>query len=117
MPTGPLWFRGDFYTFTDADYVGNHVHHAKKASGSDFITCTLTSETTGVCDGALSLRDSMLVITRTPVDLSKNATIPIVGGTGTLRNIENASVVIKGVGNSRNNDLVIRYDEPALPPV
>jgi hypothetical protein len=117
IPNGTALVPGDIYTYTDADYVGNHRHHAKKATGTDFITCTYTTETTGVCDGALSLGDSMIVITRTSVDLTKNATLPIVTGTGSLSKIENGSVVISGVSGSRNDDLVISFDEPALPPV
>src|ERR1700722_9690994 len=30
IPNGTALEPGDFYTFTDADYVGNHRHHAKK---------------------------------------------------------------------------------------
>ena len=117
IPNGTTLAPGDFYTFTDADYVGNHKHHAKKATGSDFLTCSMTTETTGICDGALALGSSMLVITRTTVDLTKNTTAPIVAGTGSLSHIENASVVIKGIAGSRNDDLVIRYTEAAPPPV
>jgi hypothetical protein len=114
IPDGTTLVPGDFYTLTDADYVGNHQHHAKKATGSDFITCTLTSETAAVCDGALSLRDSMLVVTRTTVDLTKNATLPIVAATGSLSGVENASVSIIGINGSQNDDVVVRYTQPPL---
>ena len=97
---------GDRISFASNDYVGNHKHHAKRATASDHIVCTLTSASTGLCDGTIAVGGAMILGDDFPFDFNSNVTtVKLTGGTGRYRHAH-GTVIAKSVGN--NSDLTIK---------
>jgi hypothetical protein len=97
---------GDRLSFASNDYAGNHKHHAKSATASDHIVCTLTSSGTALCDGMIAIGGSMIIGDDFVLNLSaKVTTLKITGGTGRYRHAH-GTVVAKTVGS--NTDLTVK---------
>jgi len=97
---------GDRLSFADNYYVGNHTHHAKQATASDHIDCTLTTNSTALCDGAIAIGASMIVADEFALNFnSKTTTVKITGGTGRYRHAH-GTVIAKNVGP--NTDVTIK---------
>jgi hypothetical protein len=97
---------GDRFSFASTDYVGNHKHHAKQATASDHVVCTLTSTTSGLCDGTVAIGGSMILGDDFVLNFDSNlTTLKITGGTGRYRHAR-GTVAAKSVGN--NTDLTIK---------
>jgi hypothetical protein len=97
---------GDRLSFASDDYAGNHRRHAKQATASDHIVCTLTSTSRALCDGTIAIGGSMILGDDFVLDFnSSGATVvKITGGTGQYRHAH-GTVVAQPVGN--NSDLTI----------
>ena len=78
---------GDRISFASNDYAGNHKHHAKQATASDHVVCTLTSASSALCDGTFAIGGSMILGDDFVLSLTSNAatTVKITGGTGIYR--------------------------------
>ena len=97
---------GDRLSFAGNDYAGNHTHHAKQATASDHVVCTLTSPGTALCDGTFAIGGSMIIGDDFVLNLSsKITTVKITGGTGLYRHAH-GTVVAKTVGP--NTDFTIK---------
>ncbi|MBV8734211.1 MAG: hypothetical protein JO120_05460 [Solirubrobacterales bacterium] len=98
---------GDRFSFASNDYVGNHKHHAKQATASDHIICTLTGGSTALCDGTIAIGGSMILGDDFVFNFNSNAatTVTITGGTGSYRHAH-GTVIAKPVGN--NTDVTIK---------
>lgn len=103
---------GDISDDTGIDYVGNHKHHAKQATASDHLRCTIKSFTSGggtaTCDGQIAIGGSMLLANSSPLTFSNTnapTVVSINGGTGIYRHAH-GRIVGTTVGN--NTDFLIR---------
>jgi hypothetical protein len=98
---------GDRLSFASNDYAGNHKHHAKRATASDHVVCTLTSTSSALCDGTIALGGSMILGDDFVLNFNSNAPtiVKITGGTGRYRHAH-GTVTVKSVGN--NSDLTIK---------
>ena len=98
---------GDRLSFASDDYTGNHKRHAKQATASDHIVCTLTSNSTALCDGTIAVDGSLILGDDFVLNFNSNAatTVTITGGTGVYRHAH-GTVIAKSVGN--NSDLTIK---------
>ena len=103
---------GDINDETGVDYVGNHKHHAKRATASDHLRCTITSFASdggaATCDGQIAIGGSMLLANTAPLTFSATnapTVVSINGGTGIYRHAR-GKIVVTSVGN--NSDYVIR---------
>lgn len=98
---------GDRFSFASNDYAGNHKHHAKQATASDHIVCTLTGTSSALCDGTIAIGGSMILGDDFVLNFSSNAatTVKITGGTGVYRHAH-GTVIAKPVGN--NTDVTIK---------
>jgi hypothetical protein len=108
-PALPPLAVGDRFSFASNDYAGDHKHHAKQATASDHIVCTLTSisPSTALCDGTIAIGGSMIFGDDFVLNFISNAatTVKITGGTGVYRHAH-GTVVTKPVGD--NDDLTIK---------
>ena len=97
---------GDRFSFASNDYVGNHKHHANRATASDHVVCTVTSTSAGLCDGVVAIGGSMILGDDFVLDFNSNiTTLKITGGTGQYRHAH-GTIIAKDVGN--NTDLTIK---------
>jgi hypothetical protein len=98
---------GDRISNASDDYVGNHKHHAKKATASDHVVCTVTGSGTALCDGTIAIGGSLILGDDFVLNFNSNAptTVKITGGTGRYRHAH-GTVIAKTVGN--NTDLTIK---------
>ena len=99
---------GDRLSFASNDYVGNHKHHAKRATASDHVNCTITSPSSGLCDGQIALGGSMIIGDDFVLDFSSSAAtiVKITGGTGRYRHAH-GKIIAKTV-TSNTTDLTIK---------
>lgn len=99
---------GDRLSIGSNDYVGNHKHHAKRATASDHIVCTIGTGGTGLCDGTIALGGAMLIGDDFVLNFASNGptVVNITGGTGRYRHA-GGTVVAKSVSNS-TTDLTIK---------
>lgn len=97
---------GDRLSFASNDYAGNHKRHAKQATASDHIVCTLTSSSTALCDGTIAIGGSMILGDDFVLSFTSNAitTVKLTGGTGVYRHAH-GTIIAKPAGN--NDDLTI----------
>ncbi len=97
------------FSFASDDYVGNHKQHAKQATASDHVVCTLTTNSSGLCDGTIAIGGAMIFGDDFVINFNSNAptTLKITGGTGQYRHAR-GTVIAKTVGNSNNDDLTIK---------
>jgi TPP-dependent indolepyruvate ferredoxin oxidoreductase alpha subunit len=109
LPPNSAPAAGDRFSFASNDYAGNHKHHAKRATASDHVVCTVTSTSTpiGLCDGTIAIGGSMIFADDFVVNFNSNNVfkIKITGGTGRYRHAH-GTVIVKSVGN--NTDLTIK---------
>ncbi len=98
---------GDRFSFASNDYVGNHKHHARRATASDHVICTLTSSSVGLCDGTIAIGGAMIIGDDFVLNFNSNkiTKLKITGGTGRYRNAR-GTVIAKAAGN--NDDLTIK---------
>lgn len=101
---------GDRLSFASNDYVGNHKHHAKHATASDHIGCTLISASSALCDGTIAIAGSMILGDDFVLDLNSTAPtiVKITGGTGRYRHAH-GTVIAKPVGNNTDLTIKVRY--------
>ena len=100
---------GDRFSFASDDYVGNHRHHARHATASDHIVCTIMANGKGLCDGTLAIGGSMILGDDFILDLASNNPVTVVeitGGTGRFRHAR-GTIVAKSVSQN-TTDLTIR---------
>jgi hypothetical protein len=78
---------GDRISFASNDFAGNDKHHAKQATASDHVVCTLTSSSSALCDGTFAIGGSMILGDDFVLNFTSNAptTVKITGGTGIYR--------------------------------
>ena len=100
---------GDVIDDTGTTYVGNHRHHATKATGSDHLRCTITSISstgpTALCSGQIAIGGSMILGNDETVTLSQSAPpVRINGGTGIYGR---ARGLIRPTNIGKNTDFVI----------
>jgi hypothetical protein len=97
---------GERISFADNYYVGNHKHHAKQATASDHINCTLTTSSSALCDGTIAIGGSMIVADDFVLNFNSKITrVKITGGTGPYRHAH-GTVIAKNVGP--NTDVTIK---------
>jgi hypothetical protein len=97
---------GERFSSASNDYVGNHTHHAKRATASDRVDCTITGSTRGLCDGTIAIGGSMILADNWVLKFSAKVTkIKITGGTGRYRHAH-GTVIATTVGN--NTDLTVK---------
>ncbi len=104
---------GDRFSFASNDYVGNHKHHAKRATASDHVVCTVTSVSssgpgTGLCDGTIAIGGAMIIGDDFVLNFSSNAptVVKITGGTGRYRHAH-GTIIAKTV-SSNTTDLTVK---------
>lgn len=103
---------GDYSVSADNDYSGNHSSHSSTISGSDAATCTFTSINgqggSAICDGVISLGNSMLLAQHVTVNFtsSNTTTFRITGGTGQYQGAH-GTVVSTSLNNSDNSDFTV----------
>ncbi|HWH09490.1 MAG TPA: hypothetical protein VG165_00030 [Solirubrobacteraceae bacterium] len=100
---------GEEFISTDDDYVGNHTHHAKTATASDHLVCTLTTVTgQATCDGEIAIGGSMLLAENVPLDLTKLPIVPLNGGTGIYKHAHGTASTVT-VGTTNNSDFTVKF--------
>lgn len=101
---------GDRFSFASDDYVGNHRHHARRATASDHVVCTIMPNGKGLCDGQISIGGSMILGDDFVLDFSAQGpsvtVLKITGGTGRYRHAR-GTIVAKSVSQN-TTDLTIR---------
>jgi hypothetical protein len=100
---------GDQFVSTDDDYVGNHKHHAAKATASDHIACTFT-DTLGhaTCSAQIAIGGSLLLADNVALNLaSDNTVVPITGGTLVYKHAHGTATSVT-IGNSNNSDFTVK---------
>jgi hypothetical protein len=94
----------------DIDFVGNHSHHAKRATTSDHLYCTVVSAPANAdCFLEFATGSSLIYADNFPTNLansSATASAPINGATAKLAG-DTGQVTITSIGNSNNSDVVI----------
>ncbi len=103
--------QGDRLEFANDDYVGNHKKHARKATASDHVVCSITAvsgnSATATCSGDFALGGSMVIASNFTLNLSQNSGNPgpikLSGGTGRYKHAR-GTVVVKTIGNTNNSD-------------
>lgn len=103
---------GDYIVSTDIDYVGDHLHHAPTAVGTDHIVCLITNVAanggTGVCDGEFAFGGSMFYADHQTIAFADNSNpvVQLTGGTGKLQGVT-GSVKSTSVANTGDSDIVV----------
>ena len=98
---------GAQFVSADDDYVGDHTHHARTATASDHLVCTIGSNPMlGRCDGVIAIGGALVIADNFTIDFSSNdpLSIKITGGTGRFRHAH-GTIVSRNVGN--NSDLTV----------
>jgi hypothetical protein len=94
----------------DIDFVGTHSHHAKRATTSDHLYCTVVSAPANAdCFLEFATGSSLIYADNFPTNLansSATASVPINGATAKLAG-DTGQVTITSIGNSNNSDVVI----------
>jgi hypothetical protein len=98
---------GDRLSFADNYYAGNHKHHAKKATASDHVDCTITATSTALCDGVIAIGGSMIIGDNFVLNFNSNSTtVRITSGTGRYRHAH-GTITDKSV-SSTTSDVTIK---------
>ena len=101
---------GDRLSFSDDDYVGNHTHHAKRATASDHVNCIVSQPGKGLCNGEQAIGGSMLLAEGFTIDFTSNGPTRVTITGGTLRyKGAHGTLVVKTIGNSNNSDNTITF--------
>ena len=117
QPIGPTTAPavGDINDNTGIDYVGNHKHHATRATASNHLRCTITSFTTtagtGTCDGQIAIGGSMLLANHVPFTFSNkkaSSVFSINGGTGIYVHAH-GKIIATNVGNNTDFTITVTY--------
>jgi hypothetical protein len=108
LPSNAQPAMGDRLSIAANDYAGNHKHHAKRATASDHIVCSITGPSTALCDGSIALGGAMVLGDDFVLNFVSNAptVLKITGGTGRYRHAH-GSVVAKSV-TMNTSDLTIK---------
>jgi hypothetical protein len=107
-PTGPP-AAGDRLSFASNDYAGNHQHHAKQATASDHVVCTLTSSSSALCDGTIAIGGSMIFGDDFVLNFGSNVTtVKVTGGTGAYRHVHGTIIHKSTSSNGNNGDVTIK---------
>ena len=97
---------GTRFSFASNDYAGNHKHHARRATASDHVVCTLTSPGAALCDGTVAIGGSMIIGDDFVLNFSAKVTkVKITGGTGVYRHAH-GTIIATTVGS--NTDLTVK---------
>lgn len=104
---------GDTFDNTGIDFVGNHKHHAARATGSDHLRCTITSMSntgpTALCSGQIAIGGSMILANDETITLSEGAPpVRINGGTGIYRHAHGL-ITPRNVGNDTDFTIRVTY--------
>ena len=100
---------GDTFDVTGLDYVGTSKKHAKVATASDHLTCTVTKYPDGLCSAEIAIGGSMLLATNFTANISHNfSLVRINGGTGKFLHARGA-VHSTSVGKTNNSNFTIVY--------
>jgi Tol biopolymer transport system component len=93
---------GSTIIVTDDNYVGDHRHHAKTATATDHLTCTLSTadeahgQVNALCDGQVALPGGMILVDHAQVNLAADDTVfPVTGGTGVFAKVKSGTLVSK----------------------
>jgi hypothetical protein len=77
---------GERYIFVSDDFTGTHLHHARRASGSDHVDCAIVKREQGLCSVRIVLGHSTIRGERFPLYFRHRITrLHITGGTGRYR--------------------------------
>jgi hypothetical protein len=108
LPSNSTPTAGDRLSIGSDDYVGDHKHHAKRATASDHVVCTVQANGTGLCDGSIALGGAVIIGDDFVLNFASNGptVVKITGGTGRYRHAH-GTVVAKSVSNSAT-DLTIK---------
>ena len=101
---------GAVFSSGSDDYVGNHTHHARTATASDHIVCTITSNPMiGRCYGQIAIGGAMIFGDNFTLNFgSPDATvIKITGGTGRFRRAR-GTITAQSVGNDTDLTVTVR---------
>jgi hypothetical protein len=92
----------------DEDFVGSHLHHAKRSTVSDHLYCTVVSApANALCFTEFAIGGSLIYSDNVPINLAASSgAIPFDGGTGQYAGYS-GQVISTSIGNSNNSDLVV----------
>jgi hypothetical protein len=92
----------------DEDFVGNHLHHAKRSTVTDHLYCTVVSApANALCFTEFATGSSLIYSDNAPINLAASSgPIPFDGGTGQYAGYS-GQVLSTSIGNSNNSDLVV----------
>jgi hypothetical protein len=99
---------GDAFVGVDRLFRGTQDKHARKAIGSDHVTCTfvtvaLPTTLTALCDAQIALPGGMLFADRATIDLTaQRTTWPITGGSGRFSGVKGGAVTSTNVEGGSN---------------
>jgi len=102
---------GDRISAGSNDFVGNHQHHARRATASDHISCTIIDEQgNGLCDGSIAIGGSMIFADDFVIPFGAEGPttqrIPITGGTGQFRRAT-GTVNVQSAGENSDLQVVV----------
>jgi hypothetical protein len=103
---------GDAFVGVDRLFRGTHAKHARKAIGSDHVTCTfltvaLPATLTARCDAQLALPGGMVFSDRGTIDLTaERSSWPVTGGSGRYAGVTGGVITVTNVKGG--SDLKVR---------
>ena len=102
---------GDRLSFSDDDFVGNHKHHAKRATASDHVDCNVNQPGKALCNGEQAIGGSMLLAQGFTIDFTSNGPTKVTITGGTLKyKRAHGTLVVKSLGpNGNNSDNTITF--------
>jgi TolB protein len=110
---------GSTIIVTDDNYVGDHRHHARTATVTDHLKCTLSTvdeaqgQVNALCDGQVALPGGMVLVDHANVNLADDAsTYPVTGGTGKFAKVKSGTLVSKNYdakGDATDVTIKLRY--------
>lgn len=110
---------GSSIIVTDDNYVGDHRHHARTATTTDHLKCTLLTadeaqgQVDALCDGQVALPGGMVLVDHAKVNLAADDTVyPVTGGTGVFAKVKSGTLVSKNynqMGDATDVTIKLRY--------
>ena len=106
---------GGFFFIIGPVFRGTHSHHAKAASGTADIVCTLTATLSGYCDGSIAIGDSAIAAQHAPETFSNGGFAPLelTNGTGRFADDSGFATIIP-VGTGTASDITITVHETGV---
>jgi hypothetical protein len=101
---------GDRINLINDYYVGNHKHHATRATVSNHVECTfIDAMGNAMCSAQIAIGGSMLLATDVTLNVGQGAPpkVPINGGTGKYLHAHGV-LMNKRLGNG-NNDITLKF--------